>query len=370
VKVDVQAYVNHPHVLTRGKDGLLIFNYDHGCIYEKAWDDITISARGLIVEEATGKVVARPWGKFWNLNEMPQTRYENLPEGPFTATDKVDGSLGIHFKWHGNDIIATRGSFESEMAVWGTEWFRKNVNASVMDPEWTYLFEIIYKENRIVISYDFEGLVLLGAINKETGEELPYEKLVSEASLMGVRVVGLMPQFGTLLELAEHVKNLPGSKEGCVVTFSNGFKVKMKGEEYCRIHKLVCRMTPLAFWEAYNVDEDRIPREYLEGLPEEFRETCDYLRDFIEGDIKRRHLELDKACREVEAALPENVDDKTFAEKTRQMYPNLFGWIMYCHKGSIAKLRRGIHRAARPTGNVLPDGVPGLERIRRVLDES
>jgi len=34
------------------------------------------------------------------------------------------------------------------------------------------LFEIIYKENRIVCDYDFEDVVLLGIINTKTGSEV------------------------------------------------------------------------------------------------------------------------------------------------------------------------------------------------------
>lgn len=367
-KVDVKAYLNHPYVLARRKDGLVIFNYDHACTYDKAWDDITLSARGLIVEEDTGKVVARPFKKFFNLGEVPETQYTSLPDLPFTATEKMDGYLGIHFKWRGEDFISTRGSFDSEMAVWGTDWFRKNVNSSVMDPEWTYLFEIVYSR-KIVISYDFEGLVLLAAINKETGEELPYDRLVHEAELMGVRVTPLMPDFKNLEELAKYVKGLPSNREGCVVTFSNGLKVKIKGDEYCRIHKLVCHMTPLAFWEAYDVSTGQIPKEYLSGIPEEFRETSDALKEAVEGKINEAAAAVERACREIEASLPPGVDDKTFVMRTRETYPDMFDWIMFFHKGKIQRMRDAIHRKTRPTGNVLPDGIPGMDRIRRVLDE-
>jgi hypothetical protein len=42
----------------------------------------------------------------------------------------------------------------------------------------TYLFEIIYPENRIVVDYNGEErLVLLGIINTETGEELQHNEL-------------------------------------------------------------------------------------------------------------------------------------------------------------------------------------------------
>jgi RNA ligase len=354
MKFDVQAFINHPHVLTKRKDGLVIFNYDHGCTYDKAWDDITMQARGLILEEATGKIIARCMKKFFNINETTETKFENLPNISFTATEKQDGYLGLYYRWRGEEHIATRGSFESEMAVWGTDWFRRNVRTSVLDDDWTYHFEIIYSR-KIVIAYDFEGLVLLTAINKETGEEMPYGRLCDEAKAMGVRVTPLMPAFGSLLELAEYTKSLPGNKEGCVVTFSNGLKVKIKGDEYCRIHKIISNMTPLAFWEAYDINKEAIPVEYLQSIPEEFREVSDGIKEAIEGRINATVSEMERVCKEVEASFPPDVSDKDFVAKVKSLHPKDFGWIMYCHKGNRKKLVTAIHRNSRPTNNVLVD---------------
>jgi RNA ligase len=368
VRFDVQTFINHPHVLTKRRDGLVIFNYDHGCTYDKAWDDITMQARGLILEEATGEVIFRNMRKFFNLNEIEETRYENLPTIGFTATEKLDGYLGCAFKWRDLWHVATRGSFDSEMAQWATPWFRANVRTDAMDPEYSYHFEIIYSR-KIVISYDFEGLVLLTAVHKETGAEMPYRQLVLDGKSMGVRVAPLMPQFESVLKLAEYVKGLPSNREGCVVTFSSGLKVKIKGEEYCRIHKIVSRMTPLAFWEAYDKKTGRIPKEYLYGIPEEFRETSDALVKAIEDSIEKSMVDVGAACKRVEESLPFGADNKTFALKTRDMYPDLIGWIMSYRDGKFEKLRTALHRRHRPTNNELSESIPGLDRVLRVNEE-
>jgi len=368
MKFDIQAFINHPHVLTSRRDGLVIFNYDHACTYERAWDEVTLQARGLILEEATGEVLARCMQKFFNLNEMPATRYENLPDLPFTATEKQDGYLGLHYRWHGEDWIATRGSFESVMAQWGTAWFREHVHSECIDPEWTYHFEIIYNR-KIVISYDFEGLVLLTAVHKETGMEMPYNRLVQEAKALGVRVTPLMPEFPTLLDLAEYVRGLPGNKEGCVITFSNGLKVKVKGQEYCRIHKIVSRMTPLAFWEAYDTHTGCIPKDFLVAVPEEFRETSDALVIAIEEPIRKAVEAVREAHDRVLGTLPPGVDDKTFALKAQEMYPRDFGYVMHFRNQKMQKLRFAIHKKNRPTDNKLIGSIPGLDRILHLNDE-
>lgn len=368
MRFDIQSFLSHPHVLAKRRDELVIFNYDHACTYDRAWDDVTRQARGLILEEDTGEVVFRNMRKFFNLNEVEETCFDKLPDLPFTATEKMDGYLGCAFPWRGLWHVSTRGSFESEMAQWGTEWFRRNVRTDTIDQTWSYHFEIIYNR-KIVISYDFEGLVLLTAVNKETGEEMPYQRLVENGAKMGVRVTPLMPSFGSLLELAEYTKSLPGDREGCVVTFANGLKLKIKGDEYCRIHKIVSRMTPLAFWEAYDVTEGRIPKKYLESVPEEFRDTSDALVKAIEGPIDEAFLAVGAAHREVSKSLPKDADDKTFALKAKEMYPKEFSWIMHMRNGKLQKLRKALHRKLRPTDNRLSESIPGFDRVLRVNDE-
>jgi len=361
---DVKAYLEHPHVLKRFKDGLAILNYDHAAVYGSLWDEYTRSARGLILDERSGECVARPWSKFFNLNEVEETRYENLPDLPFTAQEKLDGYLGVHFRWMGAHRIATRGSFDSEMAQWGQRWFGENVRADAMDSGYTYLFEIIYSR-KIVISYDFEGLVLLGAVEIETGREMPHDRLSSEAAWMGVRVAPLLPDFGSLEALAEHIRALPGNREGCVVTFSNGLKVKIKGEEYCRIHKMVSRMTPLAFWEAYDPALGAIPQRYLEGIPEEFRGDSDRIKAAVEGRIESGVARAAGMAAEVQSAVGAGAEMREFAIEARRRFPKEFGDAISYRRGNLRGLRKALHRRTRPTGNVMEDEDEGHDRRRQ-----
>lgn len=46
---------------------LTIYNYSNHCVYERAWDEYTMAARGLVLDD-TGRILARPWPKFFNLN--------------------------------------------------------------------------------------------------------------------------------------------------------------------------------------------------------------------------------------------------------------------------------------------------------------
>jgi hypothetical protein len=101
--------------------------------------------------------------------------------------------------------VATRKRFNSEQSIWATDWIRKNANFSVMRPGWTYLFEIIYPDNRVIIQYPHSGylpphfesylfiydrLVLLACVSP-TGDELGHADLIDLA--------GLSIKYSTLL---------------------------------------------------------------------------------------------------------------------------------------------------------------------------
>ena len=38
---------------------LILWNYTDLCTYERAWDEVTLNARGTVYEIETGKVIAR-----------------------------------------------------------------------------------------------------------------------------------------------------------------------------------------------------------------------------------------------------------------------------------------------------------------------
>ncbi|HRF99146.1 MAG TPA: hypothetical protein PLZ51_28235, partial [Aggregatilineales bacterium] len=66
---------------------------------------------------------------------------------------KMDGSLGILYRWQGAYYIATRGNFDSDQAIWATIFLRTHYDLHNLADEYTLLFEIIYPDNRIVVNY-------------------------------------------------------------------------------------------------------------------------------------------------------------------------------------------------------------------------
>lgn len=116
---------------------LTIWNYTEKVQFENLWDEITLMCRGLVTDN-NGKIVARPFKKFFNIEEGKHTPTEN-----FEVWEKMDGSLGIVFWYEGQWIVATRGSFTSDQAIKGAELLKK-YNTDIMSKHLTYCFEIIY----------------------------------------------------------------------------------------------------------------------------------------------------------------------------------------------------------------------------------
>ena len=123
---------------------LTIWNYSEKVQYDNLWDDITLQSRGLVTDN-NGKIVARPFKKFFNIEEGKHTSTSD-----FDVYEKMDGSLGILFNYNGEWVLATRGSFTSDQAVKGFEML-KNYDYEKLHKGYTYLFEILYNENRIVV---------------------------------------------------------------------------------------------------------------------------------------------------------------------------------------------------------------------------
>ena len=210
---------------------IAIYNYSRTCQYEKKWDEFTKMCRGLILDNE-GNVLAKPFPKFFNMEEHSP---EEIPNEPFEVFEKLDGSLGILFNYQDEWILSTKGSFISDQSVRGMEILKKYRYERLIKG-FTYLFEIIYPENRIVCDYDFEDLILLSVIDNKDGYELQIHD--DKIHLDGISFRNLYKNLGfNLVKKYDGIKDykelksiIKTNQEGFVVKFKNGFRMKIKGE--------------------------------------------------------------------------------------------------------------------------------------------
>jgi RNA ligase len=253
---------------------LTIWNYSEKVQYDNLWDGITIQTRGLVTDDK-GNIVAKPFKKFFNDSEKKHT-----PTPEFDVYEKMDGSLGILFHYEGEWVLATRGSFTSDQAVKGFEMLQK-YDYQKLHKDYTYLFEIIYDDNRIVVKYDYEDLILLGMIHTKTGYEVDLYgegndvRLKNLINNLGFKVVRKYDGINDYSVLKEMIKD---DEEGFVVRFSNGDRMKIKGEEYLRLHKIMTNVSTTAVWEM--LSEGRDVLEIIKDVPDEFyNKVKSYVRD-------------------------------------------------------------------------------------------
>lgn len=235
---------------------LTIWNYTEKVQYEELWDEVTLMCRGLVTD-SEGTIIARPFKKFFNMEEGKHT-----PTSEFEVYEKMDGSLGIFFYYEGNPVFATRGSFTSDQAIKGREILNKYNWQYGTYEGYTYLFEIIYPENRVVVNYNgLEELIVLGVIETSTGKECEYSEMENEGFVLVKKYDGIK-NYSTLKSL------ISNDAEGFVVRFSNGDRMKIKGEEYLRLHKIMTNLSTTAIWELVSNGGDI--DDILKDVPDEF----------------------------------------------------------------------------------------------------
>lgn len=257
-----------------GLHGHYLYTYTPSCQFDHKWNRINMLSRGLILDVRRQRVIATPFPKFFNYGEI-----DTLPDEPFVVTEKLDGSLGIvyyepeHFRWK----VATKGSLDSEQAQWAQHRMITHMDLwGALEKYATYLVEIIYPENRIVV--DYEGarrLVLLGAYH-ENGSEFDRAELERLVSKFPLFELVREWKFDSLDDVLRQAENLPINREGFVIRFQSGLRVKIKGAEYCRLHKLIAGITPNRIWEMMkNGDDMEAARR---SLPFSFRKDFDRIR--------------------------------------------------------------------------------------------
>jgi len=266
---------------------LRIWNYTELCaVTPGAWNRTTLACRGLIQNAATGKVVARGFGKFFNHGQ-PGAPVIGLDTSVVVA-DKLDGSLGIIYPVpSGGWAVATRGSFTSEQAVHATRVLRTRYAGYAPLPNTTTLVEIIYPANRVVLDYaGLDDLVLIGGMDL-WGRAIPPESMQVFTGWPGP-----VAQTMNAFTFAEALALKPRKNAEGVVVYDNigNQMVKIKQDDYVALHKIITGLTARTVWE--HVAAQRPVDELLMHLPDEFHAWVRDTAAAIEDTVATEHGRL------------------------------------------------------------------------------
>lgn len=299
---------------------LWIYNYSPICQYDKIWNEVTMQCRGLILD-ADYNVHSRPLKKFFNYGEILS---DTIPNEPFEVTKKEDGSLGILYWAQDTPFIATRGSFESNQAKKASQILHEKYSHlfDFLNVDRTYLFEIIIKENRIVLDYgDMEDLILIAIIDNATGNDLPLEDI----GFPLVKKYDGITDINILKSLEKE------NEEGFVVRFiPSNHRIKIKFSEYVRLHKILTQTSNVAIWECLKNGQPL--DELLERIPDEFyrwvRKTKEDLENQYNNIEEKSKIAYDGI---INGFNSEDLTRKAFALEVMKNYKDISGILFNMH---------------------------------------
>lgn len=261
---------------------LTIFNYSTKTQYERLWDKYTTNCRGLIIDSELN-VIARPFSKIFNYGEPVKDIADewSLHDAPIRFYEKLDGVLGILYPDHNKPAIATRGSFTNGPSKFATEWIQE-YSLSDFRPGYTYQFEILHPDSRIVINYEYVGLILIAVISNDGTHELDH---VLEAIRLGMKFARPY-EFSNIPSVITFLNKVDGKTfEGFVIKSADNRRIKIKAEEYLKLHKLIFNTSNKEVWLA--LKEHRLEAIY-EILPDEMYKWVQE----IEKDLTTKFIDI------------------------------------------------------------------------------
>ena len=271
---------------------LEVYNYTLQTQYSADWDEMTLLARGLVLDN-TGEVVGRSFKKFFNYSEVAGKGVIPWNE-KVIVQEKMDGSLCTLFNYAGRWIMASKGSFISDQSQKAMEIVQRNYNLDNFDTSLSYAMEVIYPENRIVVNYgNVEKVVFLGASTSdyELGWDAAHAAFLS-AGIPESDIVKTerFDSFSEELLLKLQAQNLDNF-EGYIIRFApSNYRVKVKFEEYVRLHKIMTEVSTTSVWDmlAHNQSVD----EALQNVPDEF---FDRIKEY-EAELMSEFASIKEMC--------------------------------------------------------------------------
>lgn len=201
------------------------------------WTTLLSMCRGLVIEDETNKIIAKGFSKFFNASEHGFEHIQNrMKRLKYNIYEKLDGSLIVLFNYNGEWVTSTNGSFDSEQSLLSKKLLTDEM-LNTLDKDYIYLLEYISPLNKIVINYESEELILLAILNRKNNfSEISLDSKLNKSCFKKVEKVKIKENLLSNLQSITFL-NIP-NKEGFVIVFEDGFRVKLKFEEYVRLHKI------------------------------------------------------------------------------------------------------------------------------------
>ena len=227
------------------------FNFTNKAFYDKVWDEQTTKARGLYLDTMKGKVVARAYDKFFNINERPETKFDMLQyklQFPVTAYVKENGFLGIvsYNEYEDDLFVASKSTIDSQFAQWFKDMLYEKVSSDnimkmkefIKENNVSFVFECVdMKNDPHIIEYPESELFLLDIVRNDMEfSKYEYDQMVDIANQFGLthkekafEIATWQEFYDWYYDILEEDYEYNGRKiEGFVIEDSVGYMTKLK----------------------------------------------------------------------------------------------------------------------------------------------
>lgn len=225
-----------PYALNiKRKDTRILFKYSQ--INSDPSLEIVKEARGLILEDETFNVVAFPFRRFYNYGES----YADIIDwSTAIVTSKEDGSL-IKIYYYNGWKVGTSGTIDAEDAELSSPPYHNfrelfdvaarnsNFDFDRLDPHYTYLVELCSSFNHIVVPYNEPKLFHIGTRDNRTLQEVEVDIGVEKPRVF---------KLSSLDDCIAMAATFDSTQEGFVCRDKDYHRIKIKGEDYLRAHRL------------------------------------------------------------------------------------------------------------------------------------
>jgi len=253
--------------------GFTILNYSQ---YDSDFMiNIVRECRGLIID-AECQPVCIPFFKFANYGEAYA---DTLDWQTASIEEKIDGSLIKLWNYKGEWIISTNRTIFAKNAVLSTEGLAQDdskysnfaelfkaaadkaqLDYDRLDPDHTYMFELVSPFNKVVVSYESPAIYHIGTRNNISLKEKDIDIGVQKPRVFSC---------DNLADLIEMASELSYNEEGYVVKDAGFKRLKVKSPAYVAAQHLITGINQKRLLEIMKENETS---EFLTYFPEYKRE--------------------------------------------------------------------------------------------------
>lgn len=304
------------------KNNLLLLKYSTKFLYDSLkfkdkikWTLLMREMRGIVIDYRDWKIVSRPYPKFFNLAydlesaEDPEAYIGNLPQNErVLATEKKDGVLIIVSNYKNKLLVHTAGSFKNDYITIAKSLLTKEQKKVIKKfPNFTFLFELIAPETRVVIDYGTEkSLYLTGVRNILTGELYTHDSPNYTFFSQFFKTLPIIT-FKNIKTAARIAKESTNSRiEGYVLKFpSTGKLIKLKTEYYFRRYIAQRKLGIPGLYRLYCYNKTKFEERLNSVTDEEFKDYIIKVKElFRRFDKKYSHYSKEKRIKLIKAKFP------------------------------------------------------------------